>query len=120
MASAIFSSEMALVPGLDLHESRADPFTMVVPEERGAFRDRAKGVRTRETCFQGTAGERPADGEIRRFRIGGVPLRDPAGHHLGRTGMNCPIDASNGFPAEVSPLSMVRSGTPWSRGKPVT
>lgn len=112
-----FPSEMALVPGLELHEIRADPFTMVVPE-RGAFRDRAKGVRTRETRFQGTASERPADGEIRRFRIGGVPLRDPAGHHLGRAGMKYPIDASDGFLAEVSPLSMVRSGTPWSRGKP--
>ena len=89
-----FPPEMATAHGLDLAAIRSDPFLMVVPWDRPAFRDAAMAVRSHVARFQETARERLADGEVRRFRIIGVPLWDPAGRYLGRAGMKYPIHDS--------------------------
>ncbi|TNC11025.1 histidine kinase [Methylobacterium terricola] len=95
-----FPSEMAQVHGLSLHEINDDPFVMVVPEERAAFRERAMGVHDPQTRFQGISRERLADGEVWRFRIIGVPLWDGAGRYIGRAGMKYPVHES-GAPVQA-------------------
>ncbi len=86
--------EMAQVHGLSLQEIRRDPFAMIVPEERTAFRERAMAVHAPQARFQGRARERLANGEVWQFRIIGVPLWDEAGRYRGRAGMKYPIHPS--------------------------
>ncbi|MET7242754.1 PAS domain-containing protein [Methylobacterium sp. EM32] len=89
-----FPAEVARVHGPSLHEINVDPFVMIVPEEREAFRDRAWDLHDRQLHFQGTARERLANGELWQFRIIGVPLWDKAGRYLGRAGVKYPIHES--------------------------
>ncbi|AWN46150.1 histidine kinase [Methylobacterium terrae] len=89
-----FPAEMAQVHGPSLHEINVNPFVMIVPEERAAFRERALGVHAPRAHFQGTSHERLADGEVWQFRIVGVPLWDEAGRYLGRAGLKYAIGPS--------------------------
>ncbi len=129
-----FPSEMAEVHGLSLEEISLDPFVMVVPEERTAFRDRALAVLDPQVRFVGKARERLANGEVWQFRIIGVPLWDEAGRYKGRAGMKYPIHLSGaavhatGVPADrrvrraldqtvrASHLRAARGLLDWSRG----
>ncbi|TGD95890.1 helix-turn-helix domain-containing protein [Methylobacterium nonmethylotrophicum] len=86
-----FPAEVAQVHGWSLNEINRNPFVMIVPEERAAFRDRAMQVHDPRTVFQGTAHERLANGEVWRFRIIGVPLWNEDGEYLGRAGLKYPI-----------------------------
>ncbi|MFH6784456.1 MULTISPECIES: histidine kinase [Methylobacterium] len=96
-----FPAEVARVHGLPLHEINTDPFIMVLPEERAAFRDRAMSVHDPQVRFQGTSRERLATGEVWRFRIIGIPLWDGAGRYIGRAGMKYPVHES-GEPVHAS------------------
>ncbi|MGX7704784.1 PAS domain-containing protein [Methylobacterium sp. Gmos1] len=89
-----FPAEVARVHGPSLQEINVDPFVMIVPEEREAFRDRAWDLHDRRLHFQGTAHERLANGELWQFRIVGVPLWDEAGTYIGRAGVKYPIHES--------------------------
>lgn len=89
-----FPGEMAQVHGASLHEINVDPFVMIVPEERAAFRERALGVHVPRAHFQGTSRERLATGEIWQFRIVGIPLWDEAGLYLGRAGLKYALGPS--------------------------
>ncbi|MGX7704783.1 PAS domain-containing protein [Methylobacterium sp. Gmos1] len=93
-----FPAEVAQVHGLSLEEIQVDPFLMVVPEERGAFRDRGWDMHDRHMRFQGTPHERLASGEVRRFRLVGVPVWSEAGEYRGWTGMKYPV-LESGAPA---------------------
>ncbi|OAS12881.1 PAS domain-containing protein, partial [Methylobacterium platani] len=89
-----FPLEMAQVHGFSLQEITLNPFVMVVPHQREAFRERALRVHEPQARFQGTSLERLANGEVWRFRIIGVPLWDEAGRYRGRAGMKYPIQES--------------------------
>ncbi len=99
-----FPVEVARVHGPSLQEINLDPFVMIVPSEREAFRDRAWDLHDRQLHFQGTAHERLANGEVWHFRIVGVPLWDEAGRYLGRAGVKYPIHES-GAPVHVTGIS---------------
>ncbi|PIK71570.1 histidine kinase [Methylobacterium frigidaeris] len=86
-----FPHAVAQVHGPSLDEINLNPFVMVVPEERAAFRDRAMAVHDPQVPFQGTAHERLANGEVWHFRIVGVPIWDGAGRYLGRAGVKYPV-----------------------------
>ncbi len=93
-----FPEEVAQVHGLSVDEIRVDPFLMVVPEEREAFRDRGWEMHDRHMRFQGTPHERLADGGVIKFRLVGVPVWSAAGAYRGWTGMKYPVHES-GAPA---------------------
>ena len=89
-----FPLAVSQVHGLSPQEISLNPFAMIVPEERAAFRDRAMQVHAPQVRFQGTARERLANGEVWHFRIIGVPLWDETGRYLGRAGMKYPVHES--------------------------
>ncbi|WP_457107860.1 PAS domain-containing protein [Methylobacterium sp. P5_C11] len=90
---------VAEVHGLPLDEICADPYLMVVPEERRALRAAALEQIERRAFFQGTAHERLANGELWHFRILTMPIWDPDGTYLGRGGLKYPV--RNHAPAPV-------------------
>ncbi|KMO36407.1 helix-turn-helix domain-containing protein [Methylobacterium aquaticum] len=93
-----FPAEVAQVHGLSLEEIQVDPFLMLVPDERAAYRDRGWEMYERHMRFQGTPRERLASGEVIRFRLVGVPVWSAAGEYRGWTGMKYPVHES-GAPA---------------------
>ncbi|QRE77449.1 PAS domain-containing protein [Methylobacterium aquaticum] len=93
-----FPAEVAQAHGLSLEEIQVDPFLMLVPEDRGPFRDRGWEMYDRHMRFQGMPRERLANGEVVRFRLVGVPVWSAAGEYRGWTGMKYPVHES-GAPA---------------------
>lgn len=93
--------EMAEVHGLPYEEICIDPFLMIVPEERAAFRAMAESHIERQTLYQGTAHERLATGEIEHFRILTMPIWDPEGTYLGRCGLKYPVASGLLLPAPL-------------------
>ncbi|MCF4127014.1 PAS domain-containing protein [Methylobacterium sp. SyP6R] len=93
-----FPAEVAQVHGLSLEEIQVDPFLMLVPEERAAFRNRGWEMHDRHMRFQGMPRERLASGEVVKFRLVGVPVWSAAGEYRGWTGMKYPVHES-GAPA---------------------
>jgi hypothetical protein len=91
--------EVAQVHGLPLEDICADPFLMIVPEERKAFQVLAGEQIARRVFFQSTAHERLANGELWHFRILTMPVWDPDGTYLGRCGLKYPAAASSRVPA---------------------
>ena len=82
------------VHGLPLEEICADPYLMIVPEERKAC-GRRPGQIAQRTFFQSTAHERLANGELWHFRILTMPIWDPDGTYLGRCGLKYPVRNSS-------------------------
>lgn len=91
--------EMAQVHGLPFEEICIDPFLMIVPEERAAFRAMAEEHIERQTLYQRTTHERLANGELEHFRILTIPVWDPDGTYLGRCGLKYPVSAGLLLPA---------------------
>ncbi|KMO41769.1 hypothetical protein VQ03_12450 [Methylobacterium tarhaniae] len=89
-----FPIEVAEAHGVSLEEIQVDPFLMLVPEEREAYRNRGWEMHDRHMRFQGTPFERLATGEVWRFRLVGVPVWSEAGEYRGWTGMKYPIHDS--------------------------
>jgi hypothetical protein len=83
--------ELAQVHGLPLEEISVDPYLLIVPEERDAFRATALEQIAQQAFFQGTAHERLANGELWHFRILTMPVWDPDGTYLGRCGLKHPV-----------------------------
>jgi hypothetical protein len=90
--------EMAQVHGIPLEDICAEPFLMIVPEERRAFQAQAVEQIERRTFFQSTAHERLANGELWHFRILTMPVWDPDGTYLGRCGLKYPVHAGSRVP----------------------
>jgi hypothetical protein len=82
---------VAQVHGLPLEEICADPYLLIVPEERSAFQAAAAERIERRAFFQGTAHERLANGELWHFRILTMPIWDLDGTYLGRGGLKYPV-----------------------------
>jgi len=93
--------EMAQVHGLPFEEICADPFLMIVPEERAAFRAMAEEHIERRTLYQATAHERLANGDLVHFRIFTMPIWDPDGTYLGRCGLKYPLGVGVLMPAPL-------------------
>jgi hypothetical protein len=79
------------VHGLPIEEICADPYLLIVPEEREAFRAAALEQIERRVFFQRTAHERLANGDLWHFRILTMPVWDPDGTYLGRCGLKYPV-----------------------------
>ncbi|MGH1573961.1 PAS domain-containing protein [Methylobacterium sp. P31] len=83
--------EMSQVHGIPLEEISANPYLMIVPEERKFFEAMAQERIAQRKFYQGTAHERLASGELWHFRILTVPVWDPDGTYLGRCGLKYPV-----------------------------
>jgi len=93
--------EMAQVHGLPFGEICANPFLLIVPDERAAFAAMAEAHIEQRTIYQGTAHERLANGELWHFRILTMPIWDPDSTYLGRCGLKYPVGAGSRVPAPM-------------------
>ncbi|MCJ2134126.1 PAS domain-containing protein [Methylobacterium sp. J-026] len=93
--------EMAQVHGVPFEEICINPFLLIVPGERAAFRTMAEEHIEQQTVYQGTAHERLADGELWHFRILTMPVWDPDGTYLGRCGLKYPVGAGARVPVPL-------------------
>jgi hypothetical protein len=96
-----FPFEVAQVHGVPFEAIAADPYLLILPDERRAFQEVAGARITERAFFQGTAHERLANGEIWHFRIMTVPVWDPDGTYLGRCGLKYPVRNSTLLPAAL-------------------
>ena len=93
--------EVSQVHGLPFEEISVDPYLLIVPEEREAFRAAAAERIERRNLFQGTAHERLANGELWHFRILTIPVWDPDETYLGRVGLKYPVRTGTRLPAAL-------------------